>query len=47
MDRRFSIDRRQQQIEVAVERRKSIERRSGQDRRKNQTEFEVDKRGQY
>ncbi len=44
MDRRFSIDRRQHQIEVAVERRKSIERRSGQDRRKHQTEFEVDKR---
>ncbi len=38
------IDRRQQEIEVAIEIRKSIERRSKQDKRRHQTEVEVDRR---
>ena len=44
MDRRKGIDRRYNQVEVAVERRKGIERRSGFDRRINQIEIEVDRR---
>ena len=44
MERRLSVDRRQRQIVVADERRKSIERRSGQNRRKHQAEFEINRR---
>ena len=44
MDRRKGIDRRYNQVEVALERRKSIDRRSGHDRRTNQFEFGIDRR---
>ena len=46
MKRRLCIDRRQQQIEVAVERRKEVNRRTGDCRRTHQIEVEVDKRAQ-
>ena len=42
--RRKGADRRQQVIEVAVERRKNIDRRSGYDRRLMQIGTEVDRR---
>ncbi len=44
MDRRKGIDRRYNQVEVALERRKSIDRRSGHDRRTNPFEVEINRR---
>ena len=44
MDRRRDNDRRQQEIEVAVERRKNIDRRSEHDRRIKHVEVDIDKR---
>ena len=46
MKRRLCIMRRQQQIEVAVERRKGVNRRTEDFRRTHQIEVEVDKRVQ-
>ena len=46
MNRRLCIDRRQQQIEAAVERRKGVNRRTKDYRRTHQIEVEVDKRAQ-
>ena len=46
MNRRLCIDRRQQQIETAVERRKGVNRRTNDYRRTHQIEVEVDKRAQ-
>ena len=42
--RRSGIDRRQQQTEVTVERRKATDRRSEFDRRKHHIEIEKDRR---
>ena len=44
MGRRKGIDRRQQEIEVAVERRMNIDRRLGHDRRINPFEVEIERR---
>ena len=44
MKRRLCIDRRQQQIEAAVERRKGVNRRTVNCRRTHPIEVEVDKR---
>ena len=44
MERRSGMDRRQQQVEVTVERRECTERRSGLDRREHKIEFAIDRR---
>ena len=44
MERRSSIDRRKQKVEVTVERRECAERGSGLDRRKHPFEVAIDSR---